>query len=135
MSMKKYEVTLFVLGLPYSPNRTRTEIIEANSQDEAEQKAHDWYASDGWGVYGSREYREGLTQEQVEGVKYRVDYVLGYLFTDSLERSAVIDRIIDPVIQDIEETAGWQELAEDDYCDGDIGIAMARVLYGIIVGE
>jgi hypothetical protein len=53
--MKKYEVTLFILGLPYCEYNTRTVEIEANSQDEAEQKAHDWYVSDGWGVYDSKE--------------------------------------------------------------------------------
>ena len=55
MSMKKYEVTLFILGLPYSEGNTRTVEIEANSQDEAEQKAHDWYVADGCGVYDSKE--------------------------------------------------------------------------------
>ena len=53
--MKTYEVTLFVLGLPYNENRTRVVTIEANSQDEAEEKAHDWYVADGWGVYDSKE--------------------------------------------------------------------------------
>ena len=53
--MKKYEVTLFILGLPYCEYNARTVEIEANSQDEAEQKAHDWYVSDGWGVYDSKE--------------------------------------------------------------------------------
>lgn len=53
--MKKYEVTLFILGLPYSEDDTRIVEVEANSQEEAEQKAHDWYAPDGWGVYDSKE--------------------------------------------------------------------------------
>lgn len=56
--MKTFEVTLFVLGLPYNENNTRVVTIEANSQDEAEQKAHDWYISDGWGVYDSKEITE-----------------------------------------------------------------------------
>lgn len=56
--MKTYEVTLFILGLPYSPNTSRTVEIEADSQDEAEQLAHDWYVSDGWGVYCSKEITE-----------------------------------------------------------------------------
>lgn len=56
--MKKYEVTLFILGLPYSPSRTRTVTVEANSQDEAEKNAHDWYIADGWGVYDSKEVKE-----------------------------------------------------------------------------
>lgn len=53
--MKTFEVELFVLGLPYSPNLTRKVEVEAASQEEAEQKAHDWYVSDGWGVYDSKE--------------------------------------------------------------------------------
>lgn len=53
--MKKYEVTLFILGQPFRPHNLRVEEIEANSQEEAEQKAHDWYVADGWGVYDSKE--------------------------------------------------------------------------------
>ena len=37
--MKNYEVTLFIMGLPYSEHNTRVVEVEANSQDEAEQKA------------------------------------------------------------------------------------------------
>lgn len=47
-----YKVTLFILGCPLSAG-TRQEIIEANTQSEAEEKAHDWYVADGWGVYSS----------------------------------------------------------------------------------
>ncbi len=53
--MKEYEITLFVLGLPYSKNNTRKVVIKADSQDDAEQIAHNWYVSDGWGVYSSKE--------------------------------------------------------------------------------
>lgn len=53
--MKTYEVTLFILGLPYKEINTRVVTIDAESQDEAEQKAHDWYVADGWGVYDSKE--------------------------------------------------------------------------------
>lgn len=55
MTMKKYEVILFVMGLPYSESRTKTVEVYANSQDEAEQLAHNWYVADGWGVYDSKE--------------------------------------------------------------------------------
>ena len=37
--MKTYEVTIFVLGLPYNENNARVVTIEANSQKEAEEKA------------------------------------------------------------------------------------------------
>lgn len=53
--MKKYEVKLFILGLYMEPEDMRTVTIEADSQDEAEQKAHNWYIADGWGVYDSEE--------------------------------------------------------------------------------
>lgn len=53
--MKKYEVTLFILGLPLALQNFRYEEFEANSQEEAEQMAHDEYAPDGWGVYDSKE--------------------------------------------------------------------------------
>ena len=56
--MKKFEVTLFVMGLPFSKGNLRTVEIEANSQDEAEQKANNWYIADGWGVYDSKEITE-----------------------------------------------------------------------------
>ena len=60
---EKFEVTLFVLGLPYNPNNTKKVEVEANSQQEAEQKAHDKYVSDGWGVYDSVEV--GVTKGDI----------------------------------------------------------------------
>lgn len=53
--MKEYEVRLFILGLNMKPENMRTVTIKANTQEEAEQLAHDWYVSDGWGVYDSKE--------------------------------------------------------------------------------
>lgn len=53
--MKKYNVRLFILGLPLSLQEFRDVEVEADNQDEAEQKAHDWYVPDGWGVYNSEE--------------------------------------------------------------------------------
>lgn len=54
-NMKKYEVTLFILGLPLALQNFRYEEVEANSQEEAEQMAHDMYYTNGWGVYDSKE--------------------------------------------------------------------------------
>lgn len=56
--MKRYNVTLFVLGLPEALQDFRDVEIQANSQEEAEQIAHDKYVSDGWGVYDSEEIKE-----------------------------------------------------------------------------
>ena len=130
--MNKYIVTLFKRS---NPRLQVEEEYEAETKEQAEEMAYHAHLTDGWSVYELEEHREGLTAAQIGGVKCRIDYVLGYLFTDSFERAAIIEKIIDPVIKDIEETAGWQELGEDDYCDADTDIAMARVLYGIIVGE
>ena len=47
-----YKVKLFILGLPVTAGK-REEVIEADTQEQAEQKAHDWYVSDGWGVLES----------------------------------------------------------------------------------
>ena len=56
--MKSYDVRLFILGLPLQREEDlRIVTIEADSQEEAEQLAHDWYAPDGWGVYDSEESR------------------------------------------------------------------------------
>lgn len=56
--MKRYNVKLFILGVPPALQDYRYEEIEANSQEEAEQIAHDKYVSDGWGVYDSEEIEE-----------------------------------------------------------------------------
>ena len=53
--MKKYEVKLFILGLPLELQDFRYEVFEAESQDKAEEMAHFKYVSDGWGVYDSKE--------------------------------------------------------------------------------
>lgn len=47
-----WKVKMFILGLPAKMGE-REEIIEADTQEQAEQKAHDWYVSDGWGVLDS----------------------------------------------------------------------------------
>jgi hypothetical protein len=133
--MKTFEVTLFIMGVPPSPYTNEKVLIEAETQDEAEQEAHDRYFPKGYGVLESHPVRKGLTQEQCEGVLSRIDYTLSYVIPDNIDRGAVVDSVIDAVIQDIEETAVWSEFADDDYCEGDIDIALARVLYNKIVGE
>lgn len=53
--MRRYEVELFIMGLPSSPYTNEKVVIEADSQEEAEQEAHDWYFPKGYGVLGSVE--------------------------------------------------------------------------------
>jgi hypothetical protein len=132
--MKQYKVTLFVLGLPMTSGNTRVEYIEAETQDEAEQMAHDWYASDGWGVYGSKEVRDELTDEQKKQAVRHASSLLSNIVPDSQERGEIMAEIEDDIISDIEDCAGWQELDEDEWCEGDVEIALARVIYDKICG-
>ena len=53
--MKTFAVKLFVLGLPPKLQDFRIVEIDAETQEQAEQIAHDKYVSDGWGVYDSEE--------------------------------------------------------------------------------
>lgn len=53
--MKRYEVTLFVMGVSPSPYLNEKVEIEANTQGEAEQIAHEQYFPKGYGVLDSRE--------------------------------------------------------------------------------
>lgn len=132
--MKTYEVKLFILGLPYSEHNVRYVYIDADTQDEAEQIAHDKYVSDRWGVYSSKEVREGLTDTQKEETIKRMDYLLGLIITDAIDRSSVIESLQEDVFSDIEQCADWQSLDEDEWCEGDVDIAVARILKERIVG-
>lgn len=132
--MKIYKVTLFIMGLNFSKATSRVVEIEANSQDEAEELAHEWYISDGWGVYDSVEVREELTDEQREqAVKY-ADGLLSNIITDSQERGEMMGKIQDALLADIEDCADWQSLDGNEWCEGDVEIALARVLYNKICG-
>lgn len=131
--MKTFEVKLFILGLPLN-NNLRTEYIEAETQDEAEELASRWYNADGWGVYDSKEVRDGLSDEQKkQAIKY-ASSLLSNIITDSVERGEVMAEIEDGIIADIEDCAAWQDLDEDEWCEGDVEIALARVLYNKICG-
>jgi len=132
--MKTYKVTLFIMGLPFSENNSRVEYIEADSQDEAEQLAHDWYFPDGWGVYRSAETRDGLTEEQRLQARLYASSLLSNIIPDNVDRGDVMMEIGEDILNDIEDCAGWQELGEDEWCPGDVEIALARVLHERICG-
>ena len=55
--MKTYEVTLFIMGTTPSPYTNEYEYYEAETQDEAEQMAHDQWFPKGYGVLSSRDVR------------------------------------------------------------------------------
>lgn len=73
-----------------------------------------------------------MTDAQEKIVKDVVDAKMQSIITDSVDRNNFVDSIIDSVIDDINETADWSELTDDEVCVGDIDIALARVLIGLV---
>ena len=69
-----------------------------------------------------------LTEMQVDAVWDVVSILLGKIFLDDTERHEVVYLIIGDVIADIEETADWSGLEDDEYHLGDVQRALARVL-------
>ena len=131
--MKKFKVTIFNR---FAPSERHTDIIEAETIAEAERDALGGglvnYAS-GWGLLSSKEVDEehgDLTPQQVEGVKERVSYLIGLIIPDHVECGDVTYGILKEVCEDIAETADWDSLREDECCEGDIDIAVSRVMYG-----
>ena len=76
-----------------------------------------------------------LTKRQKEAVKGGLNFRLIEIFPDAFDREEVIEEILDDVIEDIEETADWEGYEDDEWCEGDVDIALARVLKGRIVKE
>jgi len=70
-----------------------------------------------------------LTKGQLKGVRGHLVELLLPIFEDMRDREEIIDLIFDDVVLDIEETADWSHLEEDEVHTGDISIALARVLY------
>lgn len=131
--MKTYEVTLFVLGVN-APALNEYEYYEAETQEEAEQMAHDEWFPKGYGVLSSHEYRENLTEEQKKQAREYMSSILSNLISDSFDREAVVSAIDEDVYMDIEQCADWQSLEEDEWCPGDVEIAVARILKERICG-
>lgn len=77
----------------------------------------------------------GLSAERVNAIRDEIHICLGDIFTDYWDRKEVVDEIIDEVCQDINETADWSHINEDEYCISDIQIALARVLKKRIVRD
>jgi hypothetical protein len=73
-----------------------------------------------------------LTNYQLYGVRSCLIELLLPIFEDMREREAVINTIFNDVVADIEATADWSELEDDEVHTGDIAIALARVLKGMI---
>lgn len=69
-----------------------------------------------------------LTEMQLDGVRDEVSILLQDIFPDDAERHEIRDLILDDVVLDIEETADWSGYEDDEYCLGDIQIALKRVI-------
>lgn len=74
-----------------------------------------------------------LTEMQLDAVRDEVSIMLAYIIPDHHDRHEVVDLILDDVVLDIEETADWSGYEDDEYCLGDIQIALARVLKKAVV--
>ena len=77
-------------------------------------------------------YECDMTDAQEKIVKDIVDAKMQSIITDSVDRNNFVDSIIDSVIDDINETADWSEMTDDEVCVGDIDIALARVLLNLV---
>ena len=73
-----------------------------------------------------------LTKDQLKGVRSHLVELLLPIFEDMREREGVVDLIFRDVVIDIETTADWSELDDDEVHTGDVSIALARVLKGMI---
>lgn len=73
-----------------------------------------------------------MTELQIDAVRDEVSIFLGNIISDYHDRHEVVDLILDDVVADIEETADWSDYCEDEYCLGDIQIALARVIKNAI---
>lgn len=76
-------------------------------------------------------YECNMTDTQEKIVKDVVDDKMQSIITDSVDRNNFVNSIIDRVIEDINETADWSELTDDEVCFGDIDIALARVIINL----
>ena len=69
-----------------------------------------------------------LTEMQLDAVRDEVSILLQNIFPDDAERHEIRDLILDDVVLDIEETADWSGYEDNEYCLGDIQIALKRVI-------
>ena len=112
-----------------------TEVeVEVDDEEDIADYLSDRY---GWlvnsfNVVNSRDNR--LTKEQKEIIPDEVIDMLmenmNYTIDDAGE---ICDKIINDVYEDIENTADWSDIDDDEVCVGDIHIAVSRVIYDKIV--
>lgn len=126
--MPTYKVTMFILGC--DPKLTKeVDYADAANEEDAEEDVL-WHR-DGYGVISTTQMDldyPDFTKPQVDGIENRVHEILGAVITDAVDRDNAVDAILSDVINDIEETADWSDLDDDECNIGDIDIAVARVV-------
>lgn len=126
--MATYKVKMFILGL--DPKLTEeVEYVDAPTEEKAEEDAL-WHR-EGYGIVSTTKMYDGNTafsESQVDAIKDEVSIMLGNIISDYNDRHEVVDAILNDVLTDIEETADWSNLEEDEYCISDVQIALARVV-------
>ena len=126
--MPTYKVTMFILGC--DPKLTKeVDYADAANEEGAEEDVL-WHR-DGYGVISTTQMDldyPSFTKPQVDGIENRVHEILGAVITDAFDRDNAVDAILSDVISDIEETADWSDLDDDECNIGDIDIAVARVV-------
>lgn len=129
---KHFIVTIYNL---FCQNEKRYEDVYAMDSKEAEKIAIGGglvNLQNGWGIWDCKEVDDDhscLSIVQVEEVRKRINKVLTSIIPDSVYRNNVVDALMVDVCADIAECADWQNvLYGDEWCEGDIDIAIARVI-------
>lgn len=126
--MPTYKVTMFILGC--DPKLTKeVDYADAANEEGAEEDVL-WHR-DGYGVISTTQMDldyPDFTKPQVDGIENRVHEVLSAIIPDAADRGNAVDAILSDVINDIEETADWSDLDDDECNLNDIDIAIARVV-------
>ena len=126
--MPTYKVRMFIMGC--DPKLTKeVEYVDAINEEKAEEDAL-WHR-EGYGIISTTQMDldyPSFTKPQVDGIENRVHEILGAVIPDAFDRDNAVDAILSDVISDIEETADWSDLDDDECNIGDIDIAIARVV-------
>ena len=119
---------MFILGC--DPKLTKeVDYADAANEEDAEEDVL-WHR-DGYGIISTTQMDldyPSFTKPQVDGIENRVHEILGAVITDAFDRDNAVDAILSDVINDIEETADWSDLDDDECNLNDIDIAIARVV-------
>lgn len=74
----------------------------------------------------TKEQREIIPDEVIDMLMDNMNYAID-------DAGEICDKIINDVYEDIENTADWSDIDDDEVCVGDIHITVSRVIYDKIV--